>query len=606
MSGGRNQLSGVDHPAPQPPLGGPKTIRRIQGSNSLSVTVSKSKDVAISQARSKLSPIHMNHQYPVLESGALPPRLGKQQTPKIRASQIKKPREVRHLSWNIFAWSCLRGKATSRSTSKGLVISEPSNPVHLTPSHGNGSPKALERLPYLSQETDRQSTSLEYGDGEDPAIRDAPLQPRSHPLGLEVILTPDSELTEPHFNSSQPPTPPSLAPDIRNSRSRNLTVSDSWHSAYILEHKKVCRLERRLIDLQREGKRPDHIENKDETLLTEIAVRLQNAEEKLKMQELKFKETIEALQTACLERSDEVITYRAEASQQRKYADHWRFLYENQVAKLDSIQKQLQQQDHEHPLADQALNARPLNREHPLKETSSSPESAQCAHIDSREITVLSGAPMELDEISIPPTSAREVPRLTTPSVICELSASASHEILQSNGPVSQNNEEAPVTQEVPVIPDEENVNPALAVVEGMTGSEQEIHEIPYELPELLALRASFGDIFSVSERQPHQQRESEEEEAPSSPASSQLSHPQSSSAPEEEVNEAHSTRTRQVIYRFGSPRIDPTPPVFRVRLSNRARGSLTTEAILRMEGWEWDSVPELELRDPRDGGDEL
>lgn len=603
MSGARNQLSGVDHPAPQPPLGNPKTIRRIQGSNSLSVTVSRSKDVAISQARSKLPPIQMNHQYPVLESGALPPKLGKQQTPEIRASQRKKPREVRHLSWNIFAWSCLRGKATSRSTSKGLVISEPSNPVHLTPNHGNGSPKALERLPHLSQETDRQSTFLKNRDGEDPAIRDAPLQPRSHPPGLEVILTPDSELTEPHFNSNQPPTPPPLAPDIRNSRSRNLTVSDSWHNAYIIEHKKVCRLERRLTDLQREGERADHIENKDET---ETVVRLQNAEEKLKMQELKFKEAIEALQSACREKSDEVIAYRAEASQQRKYADHWRLLYENQVTKIDSIQKQLQQQNHEHPLADQVSDARPLNREHPLEETPSSPESAQCARVDSRELTVLSGAPMELDEISIPPTSAREVPRLTTPSVVCELSASSSHESLQSNGPVSQNNEEAPVTREMLVIPHEENINPASAMVEGMTDSEQEIPEIPYELPELLALRASFGDIFSVPERQqPHQQIESEEEEeAPSSPAPSQFSNPQSSSsAPEEEVNEAPSTRTRQVIYRFGSPRIEPAPPVFRVRLSNRARGSLTTEAILRMEGWEWDSVPELELRDPRDGG---
>ena len=68
--------------------------------------------------------------------------------------------------------------------------------------------------------------------------------------------------------------------------------------------------------------------------------------------------------------------------------------------------------------------------------------------------------------------------------------------------------------------------------------------------------------------------------------------------------------RPAAAIYTFGTPRIEAVPAVFRVPIPSLTLDSLIdyedpessiNEVAMKMDGWEWCSVPDLGLRDPRE-----
>ena len=66
------------------------------------------------------------------------------------------------------------------------------------------------------------------------------------------------------------------------------------------------------------------------------------------------------------------------------------------------------------------------------------------------------------------------------------------------------------------------------------------------------------------------------------------------------------SSRAAEAIYRFGPRRVEAVPAVFRVPLSGSEihyKDSETdiADVAIKMDAWEWCSVPGLELRDPRE-----
>ena len=73
-------------------------------------------------------------------------------------------------------------------------------------------------------------------------------------------------------------------------------------------------------------------------------------------------------------------------------------------------------------------------------------------------------------------------------------------------------------------------------------------------------------------------------------------------------ANAEPSPRAAEAIYRFGEPRVEAVPAIFRVpisglelRFENEDPEFPLADVALKMDAWEWSSVPDLRLSDPRE-----
>jgi hypothetical protein len=143
------------------------------------------------------------------------------------------------------------------------------------------------------------------------------------------------------------------------------------------------------------------------------------------------------------------------------------------------------------------------------------------------------------------------------------------------------------------------------------TDSEDEVYELR-ESPKLPTLLAELAESPSSHFSSPNTDKGGDSDddlyESPTTPKlPTRPSTPNLSGLPFSDGEESEgSPRAAEAIYRFGPRRVEAVPAVFRVPLSDpeiNYKDSETdiAEVAMKMDAWEWCSVPGLELRDPRE-----
>lgn len=127
---------------------------------------------------------------------------------------------------------------------------------------------------------------------------------------------------------------------------------------------------------------------------------------------------------------------------------------------------------------------------------------------------------------------------------------------------------------------------------------------IPYKLPELNRLSTSFSSLFDVSDTE-MEETHSEEQQFDKNATKSEVNDEVSPSSISEDFR-----RPEEARFRFGERRIEVVPRVQRVLISSSTTAedldlpASISEAIGNVVGWEWSTVPDVEVRDPRLGGE--
>jgi hypothetical protein len=453
----------------------------------------------------------------------------------------------------------------SRNSSKRCEISEPANPVHLSGSSSYAQP--LVRIPEFVPEESKTSEAQRFSSmlprtaltaESDVEIRQPSLPLRCHPVNIEIVLTPAPNPPE----LSEPRSPkPSIASSNHSAKS-NLTVSHSWQVAYHLEHRQACCLETLVkaaeANLNQDRARADRFEREYNILLAETVDPKWTTDAKLRAQAIGNIEKVKEVEARCIGLENEMIQVRVEASRNRKYADHYRMLYEREVTRNESLRQPL-------GLRSQTGDSVLPNETGKLPVRGPLAPSLDSAH----ELSAISW----LENLHAPSSAPQEEDGEVETH---ELSTTSSHETLHPS-------------------PEEESVSDSL---------ESETKEIPYELPELASLRCGFNDLFVGADKRsqqspPHRKND----EASPSPTSLELAE-LAELVPEKKNQISTPVRSREVIYRFGSPKIEATAAVYRMRICWSSAvytpPSPIAEAVLRMDSWEWCSVPDLKLTDPR------
>jgi hypothetical protein len=142
--------------------------------------------------------------------------------------------------------------------------------------------------------------------------------------------------------------------------------------------------------------------------------------------------------------------------------------------------------------------------------------------------------------------------------------------------------------------------------------SAPEIENISFSHRELLTLRYSFSNPFDDLDERFQRTNHANDNDAaqpnPLSPAQAALPKlAELDGTDSQEESGRWPPRTPEAIYRFRSPRIEAVPAVFRIPLPGLSldytpTSPLAEAAALKMHEWQWCSVPDLRLRDPRAG----
>lgn len=244
-------------------------------------------DTDNSPLTSTASHVSRNFRGPFFQEIHIPPTSTTGQT-----SQENEREESQHTP----AWRRLYGTPKSSKLSKRRVTFHPVRPTDQTSLCQNDSSRPLE---HLQNENNNSKHSTCY-----------------LPPHLPCLTSLDS--------SSLPKLEQQLSPFIGELNSKNPV----WQN---------IKLREKIAGLQEEKRRADEYSGMYKSLLAEFENFRRVSEAKL-----------EKLESDNMKKDGETITQRAEASRQRKFAEHWEWLYEREVANVVSAQEQLASVKREH------------------------------------------------------------------------------------------------------------------------------------------------------------------------------------------------------------------------------------------------------------------
>lgn len=101
-------------------------------------------------------------------------------------------------------------------------------------------------------------------------------------------------------------------------------------------------LKEKLADHREARRKPNDFSNGYEALLEEFESLRRSSDSKLTLQESRLNESYTKLESDYLKTVEELVWCKAQENCQRKFTEHWAWLYELEAAKLTSVQRQLE------------------------------------------------------------------------------------------------------------------------------------------------------------------------------------------------------------------------------------------------------------------------